>query len=121
MANPTASNVLIAIDEDMIKDLPAVIREASWLSDSVRDLQARDRGFDPQLPLGCIMLGRCAPIGKVLRPHVHSLDPGVSGYPVGQCRLVSLNSSVRRKWQPGCVLPGELRWIMNERGPVTRG
>ena len=54
-------------------------------------------------------------LGKALCSHVHSLDPGISGYLVGQWRLVCLNSAVRRKWQPGCMLPGELRWLMNEQ------
>ena len=31
-------------------------------------------------------------LGKALCSHVHSLDSGVSGYLVGQCRLVCLNS-----------------------------
>ena len=60
------------------------------------------------------MLRRCAPRQGTCS-HLHSLDPGVSGYLVGQWRLVCLNSSVRQKWQPGCVLPGELRWLMNEQ------
>ena len=54
-------------------------------------------------------------LGKALCPHMHSLNPGVSGYLVGQTRLVCLNSSARRKWQLGCMVPGELRWLMNEQ------
>ena len=84
---------------------------ASWLSGSVRDVLARDCGFHPRLHC------RCSDVvlpGKALCSHVHSLDPGISGYLVGQWRLVCLNSSVRRNWQPGCMLPGELRWFMNE-------
>ena len=55
---------------------------ASWLSGSMRDVQARDRGFDPRLCRICsddVVL-----LGKALCSHVHSLDPGVSGYLVGQ-------------------------------------
>ena len=55
---------------------------ASWLSRSVRDLlQARDRGFDPGWADLCphVVL-----LGKALCSHVHSLDPGVNGYLVGQ-------------------------------------
>ena len=48
-------------------------------------------------------------------PHVQSLDPGVSGYLVGQWRCACLNSFVCRKWQPGCMLPRELRWLTNEQ------
>ena len=55
---------------------------ASWLSGSMPYLQARDREFDRRV--GWIMLQSCAPIGKALWPHVHFLDPGVSGYLVGQ-------------------------------------
>ena len=47
-------------------------RGASWLSDSVCDVKARDRGFDVVL------------LGKALCPRVHSLDPGISGYLVGR-------------------------------------
>ena len=54
-------------------------------------------------------------LGKALCPHMHSLDPGVSGYLAGQWKLVCLNSSVHRKWQPGCMLPRELRWFINEQ------
>ena len=54
-------------------------------------------------------------LGKALCPHMHSLDPEVSGYLVGQWSLVCLNSSVRQKWEPGCMLPGELRWPVNEQ------
>ena len=106
-------------------------REASWLSGTVRDLQVRGRRFDPQL---CWICFDVVLLGKALCSHVHSPDPGVSGYLVGQCehvhspdpgvsgylvgqwRLVSLNSSVRWKsgsW--GCMLPGELRWLMNKQ------
>ena len=59
-----------------------LISGASWLSGSVRDVQARDRGFDPRLCRICsddVVL-----LGKALCSHVHSLDPGVSGYLVGQ-------------------------------------
>ena len=53
-------------------------------------------------------------LGKGLCPHVHSLNPGVSRYLVGQWRLVCLHSSMHWKWQLDCMLPGELRWHMNE-------
>ena len=86
----------------------------SWLSGSVRDVQARDHGFDPQLRWICSSVVLLL-LGKALCSHLHSLDPGVSGYLVGQWRRVCLNSSVRRKWQPGYMLPGELRWLMNEQ------
>ena len=59
--------------------------------------------------------------GKALCPHVDSLGLGVSGYLVGRWRLVCLNSSVRRKWQPGCMLSRELRWLKWMNRSVTRG
>ena len=94
---------------------PHSLCEASWLSGSVRDIQVRDRGFDPRLRWIC---SDFVLLGKALCLHVHSLDPGVSGYLVGQWRLVCLNGSVRRKWQLGCMLPGGrgagLRRLMNE-------
>ena len=75
---------------------------ASWLSDSVRDLQARNRGFDPGLRWICsdVVL-----LGKALCSHVHSLDPGVGGHLVGQWRFVCLNSSVRRNMAAGLCAP----------------
>ena len=54
-------------------------------------------------------------LGKTLGPHVHSRDPGVSGYLVGQWRLMCLNSSARWQWHLGCMLSGELRRLMNEQ------
>ena len=45
-------------------------------------------------------------LGKALCPYVHSLNPGVGGYLVGQWRLVCLNSSVHWKWQLGYMPPG---------------
>ena len=54
-------------------------------------------------------------LGKALCSHVRSLNPGVSGYLAGQWRLLCLNSSMCRKWQPGRMLPGELRSLMNEQ------
>ena len=85
---------------------------ASWLSGSVRDVQPRDCGFHPRLHWICsdIVL-----LGKALCSHMHSLDPGESGYLVGQWRLVCLNSSMHQKWPPGCMLPRELRWLMNKQ------
>ena len=85
---------------------------ASWFSGSMCDIQARDHGFDPWLRWIC---SDGVLLGKALRSHMLSLDPGVCGYLVGQWRLVCLNSSVCWKWQPGCMLPGELRWLMNEQ------
>ena len=55
-------------------------------------------------------------LGKVLCPHMHSLNPGVRGCLVGQWRLAFGNSSKCWKWQLGCMLPGELRWLMNDQG-----
>ena len=42
----------------------------------MRDLQARDGGFDSQL---VELFSDVVFLGKALCPHVHSLDPGVSG------------------------------------------
>ena len=55
---------------------------ASWLSGSVRDVQARDLGPIP----GCAeyALSDDVLLGKALCSHVQSLDPGVSGYLAGQ-------------------------------------
>ena len=50
-------------------------RRTSWLSGSVRDLQARDRGFDPRL--GGIICSDVVLLGKARCPHVPSLDPEV--------------------------------------------
>ena len=92
---------------------------ASRLSGNVRDVQARDCGFDSRLRWTCsdVVL-----LGKALCSHdVHPLDPRVRGYLVGQWRLMCLNSPVHRKWQPGCMLPGELRWLMNEQVRLPAG
>ena len=71
---------------------------------SVCDLQVRGRGFDPRL--GWIMLWCCAPRRGTLPTHALSWPRStVSGYLVGQWRLVCLNSSGHWKWQPGCMLP----------------
>ena len=85
---------------------------ASWFSGSVCDVQVRDCRFDPRLHRTCsdVML-----LGKALCSHMHSLDLGVSGYLAGQWRVVCLNSSVCRKRQLGCMLPGKLRWLMNKQ------
>ena len=94
---------------------------ASWLSGRVHDLQERDRRFQLPPGLNLNLLWRCAPRQGVY-PHVHPLDLGVSGYLVGPRRLVFEISSVRQHLRlPGCMFPGELRWLMNEQGPVTRG
>ena len=85
---------------------------ASWLSGSMRHVQARDRRFDRRL---CWICCDVVLLGKALCSHMHSLDPGVSGYLVGQWRLACLNSSMCRKMAAGCMLPGELRWLMNEQ------
>ena len=50
------------------------LRGASWLSGSMRGIQARDRGFDPQLRWIC---SDPVLLGKALCTHVHSVDPGV--------------------------------------------
>ena len=60
-------------------------------------------------------------LGKALCSHVHSLDPGVSGYLVGQWRLVCLNSSVRRKMAAELYAARELRWLMNEQVLYDQG
>ena len=81
---------------------------ASWLSGSVYDVQARDRGFDTWLRWICSDDGL---LGKALCWHVHSLDPGVSGYLVGQWRLLCLNSFVRRKMAAGLwPVNGQVLW-----------
>ena len=87
--------------------------EASWLSGTVRDLQARGRRFDPRLRWICFDV---VLLGKVLCSHVHSLDPGVSGYLVGQWRLVSLNSSVHWKnGSPPVCSPGSWDGLWTSR------
>ena len=85
---------------------------ASWLSGSMRDVQARDRGFDPRLHWICsdVVL-----LGKALCPHVHSHDPGVSGCLVGQWRLVCLNSSVRQNGSRGVCSPGSWDGLWTNR------
>ena len=60
-------------------------------------------------------------LGKALCPHMHSLDPEVSGYLVGQWRLVCWNSSVGRKWQPGCMLLQGIEMACEWTGLVTMG
>ena len=79
---------------------PSYYTDNSTFGGSVRDVQVRDRGFDPQLHWIC---SNIVLLGKALCSHVHSLDPGASGYLVGQWRLVCLNSSVRRKRAAGAV------------------
>ena len=45
-----------------------------------------------------------------------------SGYLVGPRRLVFVISYTRQNvWLTCCMLPGELRWLMNEWDPVTKG
>ena len=60
------------------------------------------------------MLRRCAPRqGTLLTCTVLTQEEvGTGG---GRWRLVCLKSSVHWKWQPGCILPRELRWLMNEQ------
>ena len=94
------------------------IDRASWLSGTVRDLQARDRGFDPRLRWICFDV---VLLGKALCSHMHSLDPGVSGYLVRQWRLVCLNRSVRRKMAAGLYAPRGVEMAYEWTGPVTRG
>ena len=90
-------------------------RNTTWLRGSVRELQARDGGFDPRL--GWIMLRRCAPRQGTLPTRALSLNPGVSGCLVGRWRLVCFNSTLRRKWQPGCMPPlgVEMAYWINEQ------
>ena len=62
---------------------------ALWLDGSVHALQMRDRRLESQPRLN--LLWCCVPRqGPYL--HMHSLNPGVSGYLVGQGRPVCLNS-----------------------------
>ena len=60
-------------------------------------------------------------LGKALCPHVHSFDPGVSGYLVGQWRLVCLNSSMRQKLGARLCAPQGVKMAYELTGPVTRG
>ena len=85
---------------------------ASWLTGSGRDVQVRDRGFDPRLHWIC---SDDVLLGKALCPHMHSLNPGVSGYLVGRWGHVRWIVPCAEKWQLGCMLPGELRWLMIEQ------
>ena len=91
---------------------------ALWLSGSLRDVQVRDRRFDPQLRWVCsdVVL-----LGKALCSHVRCLDPGVSGYLVGQWRLVCLNSSVRWKMAARLYAPQGAEMAYEWAGPMTRG
>ena len=68
-----------------------VYGRASWISGNVRDLQGRDRRFESRAGLN--LLWRCA-LGQGFYLHVHSLDPGVSGYPLGQGRPVCVSKTV---------------------------
>ena len=90
---------------------------ASWLSGSMCDVQARDSGFNPWLRWVCSDIELQ---GKALCSHVHSLDPGVSGYLVGQWRLVCLNSSVRCKMAAGLYAARGVEMAYKWTGPVTR-
>ena len=87
---------------------------ASWLSGSVGDLQASDCRC--KLPAGLNLLWCCDP-GQSLYPHVHSLDPGVNWNLVGPGRILCIwiISNYTMAADQSCVLPGELRWLMNER------
>ena len=95
-----------------------------WLSCSIHDLQARDCRF--KLLAGLNLLWCCAPRQDIdLYPHMHSLNPEVSGYLVGQGRLVCLNSfcdcvpkmAARRHASLGI----EMAYINEWTGPMTRG
>ena len=58
----------------------------------------------------CCGVVRAVSLGKALQPYIHSLDPGVNGYLVGQWLLVCLNSfQCCDGSSPGCTtLPREL-------------
>ena len=82
---------------------------ASWLSGSMRNLQREIMGSIT----GWAELCRDMLLGKALCPHLHSLNPGVSGYLVGQWRILCV-------WIVPCAgngsqavcSPGELRWLL---------
>ena len=58
---------------------------------------------------------------KALYPQVHSLDPGVSGYLVGQGRLQCVWIVSSAMMAAGLYAPQELRWHMNEQVLWPRG
>ena len=84
---------------------------ASWLSGSVRDVQARDRGYDTRLHWVCS--NDVALLDKALCLYVHSLDPGVSGYLVGQFRAPKMAAPL--------YAPRGVEMAYERTGPVTRG
>ena len=55
--------------------------------------------------------------GQALHLHVHSLDPGVNGYLVGQRLLACLNSFQCHDGNRGCMLPRESSRYWNEQVP----
>ena len=73
------------------------------------DIGLKGLGYGSQL----LWFG-AVPLGKTLHLYVHSLNPGVNGYPVGQWLRVCMKLPALW-WQQCCMLPRELSWYWNNR------
>ena len=93
---------------------------ASWLSGtgSMCHSQVRDCRFDHQLGWLCY---DAVPLGKAFYPHVHSLNPGVSGYLAGHWRLLCVGIVSSTVMTAGLCAPQGVEMAYEWTGPVTRG
>ena len=71
-------------------------------------------------PAALNVLRRCVPIGKALCSHVHSLDPGVSWYPVNNEDLCVWIVPCAKSGSRAVCYPG-VEVAYEQTGPVTRG
>ena len=69
---------------------------------------------------GLNLLWRCDP-GQGLYLHVHSLDPGVSGYLIGQWRLLCVWIVSSAVMAAGLYAPQGVEMAYEWTGPATRG
>ena len=92
--------------------------EASWLGCRMCNLQGRGRRFELRPGWSCCDVELQ---GKALCPHMHSLDPGVGGYLVGQWSLVCLNNFCELEMAAGLYASWGVGMVYEWTGPVTRG
>ena len=108
---------LLSMCAKTLEQYPTV-NGSSWLSGSVGDVQARDRVFDPRPRWVCsdVVL-----VGKALCSHVHPLDPGVSGYLIGQWNLCVWIVPCAENGSRAVCCPGSRDGLYEPTGPMTRG
>ena len=85
-----------------------------WPMTVACDFGLRGLGYRSRLPrCGCVSLG------KTLHLHVHSLDPGVNGYLIGQRLLVCLHST-SAVMATGLYAPQGGELVLERANPITR-